>query len=116
VYRRSPDAHATARRIIEANALAGDVDWALVEAAVRERAGIARDVTSTQRLVDTQCERAKRLLAEHGAALDVLVTRLLEAETLDGSAVRMALERTAAAEQAERLLAWGCPRPRQVPT
>jgi len=50
-----------------------------------------------KRIVDTQFERAQRLLAEHRTALDRLVADLLKAETLDGSAVRLALERSPAA-------------------
>jgi ATP-dependent Zn protease len=50
-----------------------------------------------QRMVDTQLARARRLLAEHRAALDSLTADLLKSETLDGSAVRRALERSAAA-------------------
>jgi cell division protease FtsH len=50
-----------------------------------------------KRIVDTQFERAQRLLAEHRTALDTLMAELLKAETLDGSAVRLALERKPAA-------------------
>jgi cell division protease FtsH len=50
-----------------------------------------------QRMVDTQLARAQRLLAEHRAALDSLTADLLKSETLDGTAVRHALERSVAA-------------------
>jgi cell division protease FtsH len=50
-----------------------------------------------QRIVDTQLARAQRLLTEHRAALDGLTADLLKSETLDGSAVRQALERSQAA-------------------
>jgi cell division protease FtsH len=50
-----------------------------------------------QRIVDTQFNRAQQLLVEHRTALDVLMTDLLKAETLDGSVVRLALERSPAA-------------------
>jgi cell division protease FtsH len=50
-----------------------------------------------KRIVDTQFERAQRLLAKHRTALDTLMADLLKAETLDGSVVRLALERSPAA-------------------
>jgi cell division protease FtsH len=50
-----------------------------------------------QRIVDSQFERAQRLLGEHRTALDTLMADLLKAETLDGSVVRLALERSPAA-------------------
>ncbi|MEX1129446.1 MAG: ATP-dependent zinc metalloprotease FtsH [Vicinamibacterales bacterium] len=50
-----------------------------------------------QRIVDAQFARAQRLLTEHRTALDTLMTDLLKAETLDGSVVRLALERSPAA-------------------
>jgi cell division protease FtsH len=45
-----------------------------------------------QQVIGIQLERAERLLAEHRAALDWLVEKLLAAETLDGSVVKAALE------------------------
>jgi cell division protease FtsH len=50
-----------------------------------------------QRIVDAQLERAQRLLTDHRAALDNLTTDLLRNETLDGSVVRQALDRSTAA-------------------
>jgi cell division protease FtsH len=50
-----------------------------------------------QRIVDAQFERAQHLLAQHRTALDTLTTELLKAETVDGSVVRLALERSPAA-------------------
>jgi cell division protease FtsH len=50
-----------------------------------------------QRIVDTQLARARRLLAEHRGVLDSLTADLLKSETLDGTAVRRALERSVAA-------------------
>jgi cell division protease FtsH len=50
-----------------------------------------------QRIVDTQFKRAQQLLVEHRTALDVLTADLLKAETVDGSVVRLALERSPAA-------------------
>jgi cell division protease FtsH len=50
-----------------------------------------------QRIVDAQFERAQQLLARHRTALDTLTTELLESETVDGSIVRLALERSTAA-------------------
>ena len=47
-----------------------------------------------QRIVDMQFARAQRLLADHRTALDTLTADLLKAETLDGSVVRLALERS----------------------
>jgi len=45
-----------------------------------------------QRLVTEQYERAQALLTSHQAALEALTLQLLEHETLDGSAVKKALE------------------------
>jgi cell division protease FtsH len=50
-----------------------------------------------QRIVEAQFKRAQQLLLEHRTALDVLMTELLKAETVDGSVVRLALERSPAA-------------------
>jgi cell division protease FtsH len=50
-----------------------------------------------QRIVEAQFKRAQQLLVEHRTALDVLMTELLKAETVDGSVVRLALERSPAA-------------------
>jgi len=53
-----------------------------------------------QRLVTEQYERAQALLAEHHAALQSLAGRLLEHETVDGSAVREALTEVPSIEEA----------------
>jgi cell division protease FtsH len=50
-----------------------------------------------QRIVDAQFERAQALLTAHRAALDSLTADLLRNETLDGSVVRQALDRSSAA-------------------
>jgi cell division protease FtsH len=50
-----------------------------------------------QRIVDAQFARAQRLLTEHRTALESLTADLLKSETLDGSLVRRALERSTAA-------------------
>jgi len=50
-----------------------------------------------QRIIDAQFVRAQRLLASHLAALESLTEDLLKSETLDGSAVRQALDRSAVA-------------------
>jgi cell division protease FtsH len=58
------------------------------------REAIDREI---QRIVETQFERAQRLLTEHRVALDCITADLLKSETLDGSVVRQALERSTAA-------------------
>jgi cell division protease FtsH len=45
-----------------------------------------------QRIINEQYERVQRLLAEHRPALDALAQLLLRQETVDGSAVRQALD------------------------
>ncbi len=45
-----------------------------------------------QRIVSEQYERAQSLLSEHRAALEALTRQLLQQESLDGSAVKQALE------------------------
>jgi cell division protease FtsH len=49
--------------------------------------------TEIQALVTEQYERAKSLLVSHGQALEALTQDLLQRETVDGSAVEMALGR-----------------------
>ncbi len=48
-----------------------------------------------QRIIDEQYQRARQLLTEHRSALDRLAKQLLEVETVDGEAVRAALDATA---------------------
>jgi cell division protease FtsH len=50
-----------------------------------------------QRIVDGQFVRAQQLLTEHRPALESLTADLLKSETLDGSFVRQALDRSTAA-------------------
>jgi cell division protease FtsH len=50
-----------------------------------------------ERIIDTQYTRAQQLLATHRPALEHLMANLLEHETLDGSLVRHALDRSVAA-------------------
>ena len=45
-----------------------------------------------KRLITAQYERGQKLLTEHRAALETLAQQLLKQETVDGSAVRAALE------------------------
>jgi ATP-dependent Zn protease len=45
-----------------------------------------------QRIVGEQYERAQSLLKEHRSALEALTQQLLQHESLDGSAVKQALE------------------------
>lgn len=53
-----------------------------------------------QRVVTEQYTRAQKMLREHHGALHALATQLLEHETVDGAAVRSALEK----EKAEQLV------------
>jgi cell division protease FtsH len=50
-----------------------------------------------QRIVDAQFGRAQRLLTERRPALESLTADLLKSETLDGSVVRQALDRSTVA-------------------
>jgi cell division protease FtsH len=50
--------------------------------------------SEVQRLITTQYERAQRLLVEYQTALNTLTEQLLKTETLDGSTVRQAIERS----------------------
>ena len=47
--------------------------------------------SEVKRIVTEQYDRARRLLSEHRAALDILTKELLRCETVDGSAVSSAL-------------------------
>ena len=53
--------------------------------------------SEVQRMIKEQYERAQQLLREHRAALDALTQQLLKQETIDGSAVKAALQATATA-------------------
>jgi cell division protease FtsH len=53
--------------------------------------------SEVQRIIKEQYERARGLLREHRAALDALTQQLLKQEPIDGSAVKAALQATAAA-------------------
>jgi len=66
-------------------------DLSQVSSATRD--AIDREI---HRIVDAQFTRAQQLLTEHRPALDRLTASLLERETLDGSVVRDALERSVA--------------------
>jgi cell division protease FtsH len=48
--------------------------------------------SEVQRIVSEQYERALSLLTEHRKSLESLTRQLLEHESLDGSAVKLALE------------------------
>ena len=48
--------------------------------------------SEVQRIVTEQYERAQALLQDHRAALETLTGQLLQQETVDGSAVKQALE------------------------
>ena len=48
--------------------------------------------TENQRLVTEQYQRAQAMLKTHRAALETLTQQLLKQETVDGSAVKLALE------------------------
>ncbi|MEW6651807.1 MAG: ATP-binding protein, partial [Chloroflexota bacterium] len=45
-----------------------------------------------QRIIGEQYERAQQLLKEHRSALESLTRQLLETETVDGAAVKHALQ------------------------
>jgi cell division protease FtsH len=67
---------------------------------VAESSGLSPHTQETiddevQRILGAQYERAQRLLQEHRPALANLTEQLLKSETLDGSAVRQAVESTA---------------------
>jgi cell division protease FtsH len=80
---------------------------------MRYLSGVAQDNSHlsphTQELIDTevrdlvmeQSERAQTALRENRAALEILTQKLLEQETVDGSAVQEALEAAEAAGAAE---------------
>jgi cell division protease FtsH len=64
--------------------------------AIEDNSGLSPKTRETidaevQRIVTEQYERAQKLLQEHRAALETLTQELLQKETLDGSAVKMAL-------------------------